>query len=239
PRAGCAPMRTARSTERFSFSRATARAGLAATAAALLLAATPGARGDAPLVDAAAVIPDLIVDLRYATANNFLKRQLYPEGARCLLLSSAAQRLAQAAERLRARGLRIKVYDCYRPLSVQWQMWKVMPQPGYVADPRKGSNHNRGAAVDLTLATSSGSEVEMPTPFDTFSPASHHGAGASPAAARNREELRQAMEEAGFQKNPMEWWHYELPHAQRLPILDVSLGEHSHRPDAGQRPAAK
>jgi D-alanyl-D-alanine dipeptidase len=190
----------------------------------LVAAAHAAASGGAPLVDAAEVIPDLIVDLRYATSNNFLKRRLYPEGARCLLLATMADRLARAAERLRQRGFRIKVYDCYRPLSVQRQMWKVMPQPGYVADPRRGSNHNRGAAVDLTLADLDGSEVEMPTAFDTFDAAAHHGyAKAPPTAARNREILREAMEQAGLRKNRLEWWHYELPQAERLPILESPL----------------
>jgi D-alanyl-D-alanine dipeptidase len=182
-------------------------------------------KDDVSLVDASAAIPDLIVDLRYATADNFLKRPLYPAGARCLLLRSTVERLVHAAELLRAKGFRVKVYDCYRPLSVQWEMWKVMPQPGYVADPRKGSNHNRGAAVDLTLSTSTGAEVEMPTPFDTFGPAAHHDyAHVSAAARKNREALRQAMETAGFKPNRMEWWHYDLPGAEQRPVLDLPLG---------------
>jgi D-alanyl-D-alanine dipeptidase len=177
-----------------------------------------------PLVDAARMVNGLIVDLRYATKNNFLGRKLYPEGARCLLRRSAARRLAQAAELLRLKGLRLKAYDCYRPVSVQWQMWKVMPKPGYVADPRKGSNHNRGVAIDLTLASADGKELEMPTPFDTFKPAAHHGYAQGSARSReNRETLREAMEAAGFQKNPMEWWHYELPDAAHFPVLDRSV----------------
>ncbi len=175
-----------------------------------------------PLEDATRMVNGLIVDLRYATKDNFLKRQLYPDGARCLLRRSVAQKLARAAELLRPKGLRLKVYDCYRPVSVQWQMWRVMPKPGYVADPRKGSNHNRGAAVDVTLASMEGSkELEMPTAFDSFTTAAHHGyAKGSTSSRENRETLREAMEAAGFQKNPMEWWHYELPDAARLPVLD-------------------
>ncbi len=183
--------------------------------AALLLAAPE------PLIDATSVVPDLVVELRYATADNFLERKVYPDEARCLLRKSAAERLAKAAESLRARGFRLKVYDCYRPRSVQWEMWKILPKPGYVADPRKGSNHNRGAAVDLTLVTLDGKDVEMPTPFDFFGPASHHGySGGSEKARRNRETLREAMESAGFVKNRMEWWHYDLPDASKYPVLD-------------------
>jgi len=192
-------------------------AGPAGVALGLWLAA-----GGAPLVDATEVVKDLVVDLRYATADNFLKRKVYPDGARCLLLPEAAERLAKAAEALREQGYRLKVYDCYRPRAVQWEMWKLFPKPGYVADPKKGSNHNRGAAVDLTLVTPEGEEVEMPTPFDSFEKAAHHGyTGGTEASRKHREVLREAMEEAGFKKNRMEWWHYSLPGATRLPVLDV------------------
>jgi D-alanyl-D-alanine dipeptidase len=177
---------------------------------------------DAGLVNATTLVPDLVVDLRYATADNFLKKKVYPDGARCLLREESAQRLARAAEALRRQGFRLKVYDCYRPLSVQWEMWKVFPKPGYVADPRTGSNHNRGGAVDLTLVTLDGKEVEMPTPFDTFSPAAHHGyAGGSAASRKHREVLRAAMVAQGFTPNRMEWWHYDLPQPTRYPVLDV------------------
>lgn len=200
----------------------TARSSLAALAAWLLLLLAPVARSEPPsLVDATTVVEGLVVDLRYATADNFLKRKVYPDSARCLLQASAARKLAGAARALAAKGFRLKVYDCYRPRSVQWEMWKLFPRPGYVADPRKGSNHNRGAAVDLTLATLDGGEVEMPTPFDTFSPAAHHGyEGGSEASRRNRETLREAMLAQGFKPNRMEWWHYDLPDAKRYPVLD-------------------
>lgn len=194
--------------------------------AALPLALTGAPTSAAPLVDITARIPDAVLDLRYATSNNFLGRQLYPNGARCLLLPETAERLERAAEVLRKQGFRLRLYDCYRPLSVQWEMWRVLPKPGYVADPRKGSNHNRGAAVDLGLSTPEGGEVEMPTGFDTFSPAAHHGfKGATPEATRHREILKAAMEAQGFRKNRMEWWHYDLPRAGRNPVLDVPLVE--------------
>ncbi|MGA9522655.1 MAG: D-alanyl-D-alanine dipeptidase [Myxococcaceae bacterium] len=184
------------------------------------LAAEKGAQ----LVDVTTAIPDAVLDLRYATGNNFLRKQVYPDGARCLLRPETVERLQKAAEALRKQGHRIRLYDCFRPRSVQWEMWKILPKPGYVADPRKGSHHNRGTAVDLGLSTPDGREVEMPTPFDTFSRAAHHGyAGATEAAIRHRELLREAMEAAGFRKNRMEWWHYSLPNAGRFPILDEPL----------------
>jgi len=192
------------------------------SAAALALSLLLGAAPQGKLVEAKGVVKDLVVDLRYATKDNFLKRQVYPDGARCLLLPAAVERLAQAAKLLRAQGYRLKVYDCYRPRAVQWEMWKLFPRPGYVADPRKGSNHNRGAAVDLTLVTEAGEEVEMPTPFDTFTRAAHQGyAGGSARSRANRERLRTAMEAAGFKPNRMEWWHFDLPGATKLPVLDV------------------
>lgn len=193
-------------------------AGAAMTLAWTLLAGTPGA----PLVEVQSAVPDAVIDLRYATADNFLGEAVYPDTARCLLLPEAAARLEKAAEVLRAQGFRLKVYDGYRPLEVQRKMWKLFPKPGYVADPAKGGNHNRGAAVDLTLVTLAGAEVEMPTAFDSFTRAAHHGyAGGTAESRRNRERLRRAMEGAGFRRNRMEWWHYDLPDARKHPVLDI------------------
>jgi D-alanyl-D-alanine dipeptidase len=173
------------------------------------------------LVDATRAVPALIVELRYATPNNFLKRSLYPAQPKCLLLPVTAEKLRAVAQSLKPVGLRLKAYDCYRPLSVQWEMWKIFPKPGYVADPRKGSNHNRGAAIDLTLARADGSELEMPTPFDTFSPSSHQSfQGGSETSRKNRDLLREKMVTAGFSPNPMEWWHFDLPDAARYPVRD-------------------
>lgn len=186
----------------------------------LLLAAEPPPR----LVEANGVVKDLVVDLRYATDDNFLHKAVYPKGSRCLLLDESAKRLEKAAAALRKQGFRLKVWDCYRPHAVQFEMWKIFPKPGYVAEPTKGSNHNRGGAVDLTLAAPDGGEVELPTPFDTFSPAAHHGFdGGTPESRQNRQTLKAAMEGAGFVKNAMEWWHWDLPDAKTRPILDEPL----------------
>jgi D-alanyl-D-alanine dipeptidase len=182
----------------------------------LALAAAPE-----PLVEVATVVPDAVVDLRYATADNFMKKQVYPDGARCLLLARSAKLLTAAAEALRAQGFRLRLYDCYRPHSVQYELWKVMPKPGYVADPKTGSNHNRGGAVDLSLVTLDGKDVEMPSGYDFFGRAAHHAfAGGSATARANRDLLRAAMEAAGFKPNPMEWWHYDLPDATKYPLRD-------------------
>lgn len=188
-----------------------------------LLCGTAAVAG-APLVEVKQVIPDVVLDLRYATEDNFLKRKVYPDGARCLLRQETVEKLKLAADTLREKGLRLRLYDCYRPRAVQWEMWAILPKPGYVANPKKGSNHNRGTAVDLTLANADGEELEMPTRFDSFEKAAHHGyAGASAEAKKNRETLREAMEAAGFKKNRMEWWHYDLKTTTRFPVLDEPL----------------
>jgi D-alanyl-D-alanine dipeptidase len=174
------------------------------------------------LVDLKSVAPFVKVDLRYATTDNFLHQKLYPT-ARCFLQRSVAKRLKRVAERLRRRKLGLKVWDCYRPLSVQWKMWQASPRPGYVADPRQGSNHNRGAAVDLTLVDAQGRDLWMPTDFDDFSPRAHHGAQAPKAAQQNRRILRDAMLAEGFVPLPTEWWHYDAPDASRYPVLDIPL----------------
>jgi D-alanyl-D-alanine dipeptidase len=179
-----------------------------------------------PLVDVARLVPDAVVDLRYAGGDNFLGRPLYPE-ARCLLLRSAAERLARAAAQLRRQGYRLLLWDCYRPLSVQREMWRLRPRPGYVADPRRGSHHNRGAAVDLSLTGPDGRPVEMPTAFDTFDRRAWADAveGISGPARLHRRLLREALEAEGFLVNPREWWHFAARDAWRHPLLDVPFSE--------------
>jgi len=200
------------------------KAAWAAVAVAVAALALAAGAGIDPLADASREVPGLILDLRYATPDNFLKQKVYPDGARCLLLPDTTERLRRVARALEKQGYRLRVYDCFRPRSVQFQMWKILPVPGYVADPNKGSNHNRGAAVDITLARLDGGQVEMPTGFDAFTPAAHQGYDGGTAASRaHREVLREAMTAEGFVPNRMEWWHFDLPGAGRYPILDVPL----------------
>ncbi len=197
--------------------------------AAALLAALTGAISPPPpappLVDVTHHVPDALLDVRYATADNLTGRPLYPV-ARCLLLPGPAARLARAAARLRAQGLRLLLHDCYRPLSVQRALWAAMPKVGYVADPdHGGSHHNRAAAVDLSLADAAGRPLLMPTAYDAFGPRARAGAteGIPPAALRHRKALRDAMEAEGFKVNPAEWWHYDAPEAAGAPLLDLPL----------------
>ncbi len=178
----------------------------------------------ARLVDIRTVNPNIRLDIRYATANNFLKRKLYST-AKCALRSSVAQKLALVQTDLEKIGLGLKVYDGYRPLSVTKQMWEFLPDPNYVANPARGSRHNRGAAVDLSLVDRTGKELEMPTPFDDFTTKAHRDyQGGSAQSRKNRQILEDAMKKHGFIGITTEWWHFDSEDWQKFAILDVSLG---------------
>jgi D-alanyl-D-alanine dipeptidase len=146
---------------------------------------------------------DFIYDMKYATEDNFLKAKVY-DCAECLLRFKTVQALIAANNDFKKKGFRIKLYDCYRPLSIQKKMWEIVSNPEYVADPKKGSIHNRGGAVDISLVDSSGKEVDMGTPFDFFGiQAGHNYTKLSNEVKSNRKYLKKVMI-----KN--EWWHYNL-----------------------------
>lgn len=178
----------------------------------------------ARLVDIRTVNRNIRLDIRYATTNNFLKRKLYPI-SKCALRSSVAQKLSLVQTDLEKIGLGLKVYDCYRPFSVTEQMWEVLPNPNYVANPARGSRHNRGAAIDLTLVDRTGKELEMPTPFDDFTTKAHRNyQGGSAPSRKNRQLLEDAMKKQGFIGITTEWWHFDSEDWQKFAILDISLG---------------
>ncbi|MDE2509940.1 MAG: M15 family metallopeptidase [Elusimicrobia bacterium] len=178
-----------------------------------------------PLVNVRASVPGVVLDVRYATARNFMGRAVYPFPA-AFLRRSTAEKLAKAAGILKGQGRRLVIYDAYRPLSVQKLMWAVKPDRRYVADPARGSIHNRGGAVDVGLADADGRPVAMPSDFDAFVPHAAHGAaGVPPAARAEAETLKAAMEKAGFTSLREEWWHYQDPAAKSWPLLDVPLEE--------------
>ena len=182
----------------------------------------PVADSEDPLVDAAGVVPGLIVDLAYARSDNIAGRALYPPDAKCLLRRSVAQRLARAADALRRRGLRLVAKDCTRPADAQLALWKAHPQPGAVADPARGSLHARGVAVDLELADPAGTRVELPTPFDAFGPEAAAEAPLPEGPAKeHRDALKAAMYAAGFRVNPAEWWHYSRLYGWRWPVASA------------------
>lgn len=175
------------------------------------------------LVDIKQIAPSVHLDMRYATSNNFMGKQLYSV-ARCLLRPPVAQAIAQVQAQLEKEGLGLMLWDCYRPLSIQKEMWKIVPDPAYVADPARGSRHNRGAAVDLTLVGRDGKPLEMPTEFDDFSEKAHPGyAGASATAQSNSLKLAQVMTQQGFASVPTEWWHFNGPDSDSFDVLDIPL----------------
>ncbi len=175
------------------------------------------------LVDLQTVNRAIVLDIRYATTNNFMRRQLYPV-SRCVLRCATAKALDRVQIDLAQQGLGLKVYDCYRPLSVQKQMWQVLPDDRYVANPAEGSRHNRGAAVDVTLVDPNGKELEMPTAYDDFTSQAHRDdTTASPQSRRHSQLLTTAMTKYGFIPLATEWWHFDGAGWQDFPITDVSL----------------
>ena len=188
----------------------------------IAIVASPISAAQTDLVNIQQIAPTIRLDLRYATPNNFMKRKLYPV-ARCLLHEKVARQLQQVQLELVADNLGLKVYDCYRPLSIQKQMWKMLPDNRYVANPAQGSRHNRASAIDLTLVDlATGKEQEMPSKFDDFSVRSHiNYDGASLASKSNRQVLRVAMEKHSFKGIPTEWWHYDSLDWKKYPVLDI------------------
>lgn len=165
--------------------------------------------------------PSISVDLIYATADNFTGKVLYttPEQCKATLDEVAAQALYRAADMAEQIGLRIKVYDAYRPVSIQWKLWEIRPDQEFVTDPKLGSDHSRGTAVDLTLMDAAGDELDFGTSFDDASKLSHHGRTDLPVEAqRNRATLLGLMTAAGFELNWFEWWHYSLPNSHLYPL---------------------
>ena len=180
----------------------------------------------AGFVDIRTVVPDAIVDLRYATADNFVGVQLYPADARCLVHESLAPGLATAAAALRAQGSTLVFWDCYRPHAVQVRMFDVVPNPAWVAKPGPYSrSHETGRSVDVTLAEG-GRPVDMGTGFDDFSSRATAYAtdGVSAVAQANRARLRTAMAAGGLAVYSGEWWHFDGPGAGvERAILDVPV----------------
>ncbi|MFN0206168.1 MAG: M15 family metallopeptidase, partial [Planctomycetota bacterium] len=176
------------------------------------------------LVDVRSADPSILVELRYNQSDNFMKRNVY-HSDRAFLRGDAARRLARANATLKDLGFKLKIWDAYRPLSVQREMWNLVPDDRYVANPAKGSRHNRGAAVDVTLTDINNREVEMPTFHDDFSERASAGARSTPAAERHAAILANCMIAAGFSPLATEWWHFDAPGWQDYELLDVPLSE--------------
>lgn len=185
--------------------------------------AKPSSDADpAELVDVASVIPDAVIEMRYATKDNFTGQVLYPKAV-CKLRRAVATRLARVAKTLRAQNRRLLVWDCYRPTSVQEVLWKLVPDERYVANPSKGSRHSRGAAIDLGLVDKDGGAVVLPTKHDDFSEAAHRKHALAGKTGVEAKRLATAMRKAGFTSMETEWWHFDAPDAAKYPLSDEPL----------------
>jgi len=202
-------------------------AALVAGACAHALAGPPHEPGRfrAPdLVELVGLDPTIKLDVRYATSHNFVGRPVYSE-ARAFLQRPAAEALVRAHRALREKGYGLIVFDGYRPWSVTKLFWDLTPRAkrAFVADPRKGSKHNRGCAVDLSLYDlATGREVEMPSAYDEMTPRAYPDyAGGTAEQRARRDALRAAMEREGFTVEPNEWWHFNYRDWRQYPILDL------------------
>ncbi|MEM9801254.1 MAG: M15 family metallopeptidase [Planctomycetota bacterium] len=175
-----------------------------------------------PLVEIAVVDPRIRIDAVYATPDNFVGETLYPE-PRLYLRRSAMERLSRVQTRLEAQGLGLIVYDGYRPWSVTKRMWDVIGDPDYVADPSRGSRHNRGMAVDVALVDGEGRPLKMPTTFDAFVPEARSDAEVLEPMRKNRDLLIDVMAAEGFGVLSSEWWHFDAEGWQERALLDVPI----------------
>lgn len=164
---------------------------------------------------------DLDISLVYATPDNLSGKIIYAN-ADCYLQEKAADHLRKAIHLAQPLGLRLKIFDAYRPSEAQWALWNALPDPEFVADPRRGSPHTRGVAIDLTLTdAATGRELEMGTGFDEAVPQSHHGSTeVSVEAQRNRFTLLGIMMAAGWDNYKNEWWHYQLFNSRDYPLIE-------------------
>lgn len=205
-------------------------AGACSTSAGQAPPVEPGPFRKPDLAELVKLDPSIHLDVRYATPNNFTGRPVYRE-ARAFLQRPAAEALVRVNQALKERGFGLLVFDGYRPWSITKLFWDITSPEnraeGFVADPAKGSKHNRGCAVDLSLYDlATGQEIEMPSRYDEFSERARPDYSGGPAQRRARRDLlRSAMERRGFTVDPGEWWHFNFKDWESYPILDVSFAE--------------
>lgn len=176
------------------------------------------------LVNLATFIPGIKLDLKYATTDNFMKRRLYSL-PKAYLRRSAAETLKQINAELKTQQLGLKIFDAYRPYAVTKAMWNEIHDDTYVADPRHGSKHNRGCAVDLTLVDlKTGQDLLMTSEYGDLTPKAHHSyTQAAPIALQNRAKLKAIMEKYGFLPYESEWWHYNFKDWEKHDVLDLAF----------------
>lgn len=148
------------------------------------------------------------IDIKYATTDNFVKEKMYNCG-KCFLRPEVAEAIVKAQKQLGKKGYGLKMFDCYRPRPFQQRLWDKVPDDRYVTNPKKGSMHNRGAAVDLTLVDKNGKELDMGTPYDFFGEKAYQTCTDLPKnVLENRKLLNSTLESVGFKTIRTEWWHF-------------------------------
>jgi len=179
-----------------------------------------------PLIDIRQVSSDIVLDIRYATKNNFTQEVIYDKPA-CYIHKDLVEPLKKVVADLAQHQLRLKVYDCFRPLDAQFKLWEIMPDERYVANPfTTGSNHNRGTAIDATLVNADGNELAMPTPYDTFSEEAHMTYMDLPQRIlENRTLFHTIMNAHGLKSFATEWWHFDFGEQAKYPIINVTFDE--------------
>ena len=177
------------------------------------------------LIELEKAVPDLIIELKYASEDNFMGEAIYPTESVALLRTSTAEKLRKAQEMFVKQGFRIKVYDAFRPLRSQQVLYNAAPDKSFVANPNgsKGSNHSRGCAVDMTLVDSRGKEVVMPSAFDDFTGKGSREQKMSEEAQRNLRMTESIMSQCGFRGIAHEWWHYEDVDSEQYDVLDLDF----------------
>jgi D-alanyl-D-alanine dipeptidase len=178
------------------------------------------------LIDLEKFIPDLVLDIRYATPNNFTREQIY-EQAKAYARRPVAEALKKIQEELKSDGLGIKIFDAYRPYKATVKFYEVYRDTTYVASPYRGSRHNRGCALDLTLIElHSGRELKMPTGYDSFTKKAWPSTPvADPEVRKNRQRLIAVMERYGFKVNASEWWHFDFVGWKNFDVMDIDFDQ--------------
>lgn len=172
------------------------------------------------------LIPGIIYSLRYAGKDNFVQQPLYPTNTNTTFLRlPAAKALQKVQYELYEKGLGLKIFDAYRPYSVTVKFWELIKDERYVANPKKGSGHNRGLAVDLTIVDlKTGVELDMGTGFDHFTDTAHHTfTQLSTTVLQNRKLLKEVMLKHGFNLFETEWWHYYWTNDRSYEVLDLDF----------------
>ncbi|MBE9585613.1 M15 family metallopeptidase [Mucilaginibacter sp. JRF] len=178
------------------------------------------------LVNLKDFIPGLVLDIRYATTNNFTGQRVY-NSAMAFARMPVAQALKSIQAELKKKGLGLKIYDAYRPYAITVKFFEIAKDTTFVADPRKGSRHNRGCAIDLTIINlKTGHELDMPTGYDSFTPqASANYKNLSAKKRTNRQLLRSVMERHGFKVYSSEWWHFDYIGWERFELLNIPFAQ--------------